>query len=407
MNQPDRTSNSVILTNANISPGECYDIVIIGAGPAGLNAGLHAVRANQRLSILLADMVVPWEQPIQCAEAVGRLGFEEAISVKPAWIRQTITSASFHAPDDTVITYSDKNGGYIIDRAVMQRDCVRELMNTGVTCVFNRRAVRISAMEHSGRIVEFQDGSMVRGRAVIDASGPIACLGKADGLAWKPPDLEPACFILAEADDDFPSDTVHIYMGSDCAPGGYAWMFPRGKGGANIGVLIGSCHRGKVNITSLLQAFLSRHFPGIRVVKRFAGAIPCGYQHGPTAVSGLIKTGDAASTVNPISRAGICEALLSGGQAGNHALLMLGADNEREMRRICASYMKGWNKKRGRRHEKLARAKNSLSKVPDADYNAAARALARIPPDRLTMSKIFRTALGRFPRLVWALRHLM
>jgi len=289
----------------------------------------------------------------------------------------------------------------------MQRDCVRDLMNNGVTCVFNRRAAGISAMERTGRIVEFDDGSSVCGRVVIDASGPIACLGKNDGLAWKPVDLEPAYFVLAEAAEGFPSDTVHIYIGRDCAPGGYAWMFPRGKECANIGVLIGSCHRGKANISSLLDTFIARRFPGIRIVKRFAGAIPCGCQHGPTTAPGLIKAGDAASTVNPISRAGICEALVSGGLAGDHALSMLGAENERDMRRICASSMKAWDKKRGNRHEKLARVKSSLAQVPDADYNAAALALARIPQADITMSKIFRTALGRFPRLVWALRHLM
>ncbi len=407
MGQPDGASNSVILTNAKISPGECCDIVVIGAGPAGLNAGLHAAQAKRKLSILLVDRVVPWEQPIQCAEAVGRLGFEEAIGVKPAWIRQVITRASFHAPDDTVITYTDRNGGYIIDRAVMQRDCVRDLITNGVTCIFNRRVTHISGMERSRRAVSFDDGSKVYGRVVIDASGPVACLGKDDGLAWKPPDLEPAYFVLAEGAEGCPADTVHIYMDRDCAPGGYAWMFPRGKGAATIGVLVGSCYKGKTNITSLLDTFLSRRFPGITVVKRFAGAIPCGYQHGPTVAPGLIKAGDAASAVNPVSRAGICEALLSGGLAGDHALLMLGAEKEREMRRICTSCVKAWDKKRGNRHGKLARVKKSLAQLPDADYNAAARVLARIPQNELTMSTIFRTALGRFPRLVWALRHLM
>ncbi|MBN2035383.1 MAG: hypothetical protein JW768_01455, partial [Chitinispirillaceae bacterium] len=76
-----------------------YDIVIIGAGPSGLNAGLHAVRSGATHSILLVDKVVPWEHPIRCAEAVGRLSLEDAIDVNPAWIRCVITSASFHSPD--------------------------------------------------------------------------------------------------------------------------------------------------------------------------------------------------------------------------------------------------------------------------------------------------------------------
>ncbi|MBN2188225.1 MAG: hypothetical protein JW699_02130, partial [Chitinispirillaceae bacterium] len=204
-----------------------------------------------------------------------------------------------------------------------------------------------------------------------------------------------------------PGDTVHLFVGRDLAPGGYAWMFPRGNGAANIGILIGSRFRGRVNRRRLLDAFLERRFPGVTVVNRFAGAIPCGFPRGPAAAPGLIKTGDATSAVNPISRAGICEALLSGRLAGGHALLMLEAKNEKEMRRAAASYEASWRKKRGGRHEKLARAKQSLAQVPDADYDRAAHALARIPRESLTMSTIFRTALSRFPRLAWSLRHLM
>ena len=405
MNQHDKMIPIPILTDAKLSPGECFDIVIIGAGPAGLNAGLHATRSGQRISILLLDKVVPWEHPIQCAEAVGRRGFEEAMNVRPAWIRQVINKASFHSPDNTTITYMDKNGGYIIDRAIMQRDCLQEIMNRGVTCALNRRVTHVSARERSMRAVEFSTGIRVYGRVVIDASGPAACLGKNDRLAWKPLDLEPADFVLVEG--DLSADTVHIYTSHDYAPGGYAWMFPRGRNSANIGVLIGSGYKGKVNIHRLLDAFITRHFPSITIVNRFAGAIPCGNRSGPTAAPGLIKTGDAASTVNPISRAGISEALLSGGLAGDHALQMLNAKDEQHLRRIARSYEAAWDKKRGARHKKLARVKNSLAQVPEADYNRAARALAQIPQDELTMSKIFRSALGRFPRLVWALRHLM
>jgi geranylgeranyl reductase family protein len=397
----------------SFTSGDRYDVIIIGAGPAGLNAGLHVVHSKKRLSVLLADAIVPWEQPIQCAEAIGRLGFNEAVEVKKAWIRQTITSASFHAPDGTVITYTDKNGGYIIDRAIMQKDLADELNRHGVVLHFNGRVTNIAPPVATGedgtmlRTVSFSDGSCAQGRIVIDASGPIGCFCKEEGVQAKPPDLEPACFIFAES-IDLPDDTVHIYAGSEIAPGGYAWVFPRGKGAANIGVVIGKRFKGKVNIRGLLDTFLAHHFPAIKVVSRFAGAIPCACgRKDPLTAWGLIKTGDAADTVNPVSRAGIAEALLSGGLAGDHALLMCDAANAREMRRIGKAYEKAWFEKRGKNHEKLARVKTSLASVPDRDYIAAAKALSQIPPDELTMSKIFQAALHRFPRLVWALRHLM
>jgi digeranylgeranylglycerophospholipid reductase len=399
-------SDSPISLDVKFSSGQRFDIVIVGAGPAGLNAGLHAIRGNRRLSILLIDKTVPWEHPIQCAEAVGRLGFEGAIDIKESWIRQAVKKASFHAPDGTAVTYTDRNGGYIIDRAAMQRDCAAALTDKGVECSLHRRAVRISAPDGGHRAVEFDDGTAVYGRVVIDASGPVACLSKEKPLVWRPMDLEPAYFIHARG-NGLPADTVHIYCNSVFAPGGYAWAFPRGNNEANIGILVGSRRNRKINITGLLDAFLELYYPGITIVNRFAGAIPCGFKSGPSAAPRLLKAGDAASTVNPISRAGICEALLSGGHAGDHALMMLEAKDEKGLRRAADDYESAWRKKLGSRHEKLARAKLSLARVPDADYDRAAHALARIPQESLTMSRIFRTALSRFPRLAWSLRHLM
>jgi len=55
----------------------------------------------------------------------------------------------------------------------------------------------------------------------------------------------------------------------------------------------------------------------------------------------------------------------------------------------------------------LAKVKNSLRAIPDSDYDRGAEALGAIDPQDMTMSKIFRASMSRFPRLVWAMRHLM
>jgi len=98
---------------------------------------------------------------------------------------------------------------------------------------------------------------------------------------------------------------------------------------------------------------------------------------------------------------------MSGGLAGSAAFDMLSAGSAGQMKKICKDYEKAWLEKRGARHLKLAKAKDSLAKVPDEDYNSAARALRNMPRNRISMAKIFGVSLSRFPRLVWALRHLM
>jgi len=384
-----------------------YDAVIIGAGPAGLNAGLHLTSIGSPISILLVDKVVPWERPIPCAEGVGRRGFEEALEVDPSWIRLVISKAVFHSPIGACVSYTDAHKGFIIDRAKMQRDLAAKLRNRGAEAVFGVKASRVSPPNEKGeREIAFAGGAAVSARTVIDASGPVSLLGRGEKICWKPYDLEPAYFVVAEnvqAEDD----AVWIYAGQDVAPGGYAWVFPRGGGAANIGVVVGKKFAKGVGIKARLGRFLERRFPKAKIVTEFAGSIPCGYRRGAIALPGLIKCGDAANATNPISRAGIVEALMSGALAGEAAFDMLGAENGKQFAKICKDYEKAWYEKRGARHLKLAKVKDSLAKVPDEDYNRAAESLRVMPSDVVSMAKIFGMSLGRFPRLVWALRHLM
>jgi geranylgeranyl reductase family protein len=384
-----------------------YDIIIIGAGPAGLSAGLH-VMSQKGISVLLIDKSTPWKYLIPCAEGVGKLGFEEAVPVRKEWIRQEIRKARFHAPNNNTIEYVDNNGGYIIDRSLMQSDIAAELESKGVECLYDTKVVAISPPEKSAfiRTVSLNNGKKINARVVIDASGPTSCFCKTEKISWKPEDLEPALFVHVE-DISIEPDTIHIYAGTQIAPGGYAWVFPRGENAANIGIVIGRKSIGSITLNTLLSNFLSTRFPNVKIVKRFAGPIPCNFKKTAISLPGLLKTGDAASTINPISRAGISEALLSGGLAGDHALKMLDTSDPRELKKICKSYENDWDVRRGNRHNKLARVKNALLSVPDEDYNKGAELLSKIPLEKMTMRKIFQASLGRFPRLVWALRHLM
>lgn len=385
---------------------ELYDIIIIGAGPAGLNAGMNITKAGLNVSVLIVDKTVPWDKPIPCAEGVGKLGFHGAVKLKPSWIRQEIYKAKFHSPDGSFVTYHDRHGGYIINRALMQQDMMVELTTGGVESILNKKVKHISTPNKGIREVFFDDGEKTSAKVIIDASGPIGGFGKTENISVKPIDLEPSYFAVVE-NISLENDCIHIYAGKKIAPGGYAWVFPRGENSANIGIVLGRDAVKQVNLRTVLEDFIAGNFPDAKILQRYAGTIPCDYKKVPIAIPGLIKAGDSASTVNPISRAGISEALLCGAMAGTAALRMLQAKSTRETRTICKEYQDEWYRKKGNRHHKLAKLKRSLAMIPDEDYNRGTQTLLSIPREELTLSKIFTVSLKRFPRLVWAMRHLV
>lgn len=388
-------------------PTTRFDIAIIGAGPAGLCAAHRICNLGSMPSVVLIDKTQPWEGPIACAEGVGRLGFTEVLSPVKQWIRSQVSKASFHSPDNTIVTYYDANKGYIIDRNRMQKDLADACRQRGVNCLLHHRVAAVTEPDPSGRReIIFADLTKLQAQVVIDCSGPLSKFGRQEQLPWKPLDLEAAYFALING-VDIETDAVHIYMHSSMAPSGYAWAFPRDATSVNVGIVLGSRVAKPVNIRKLLDEFITLHFPKGKIAQRFAGTIPCYRTRQAMAVPGLLKAGDAASTINPISRAGIVEAMMSGGLAGEKAVAMLGAADLRGMQRICNAYEKAWFEKRGKRHQKLAKVKNELAAITDAEFDNAAHTLARVPQQELTMSKIFRISLGRFPKLVWAMRHLM
>jgi digeranylgeranylglycerophospholipid reductase len=384
-----------------------YDIAVIGAGPAGLCAAYAIAEASSSAKVVLIDKTQPWNNPIACAEGVGRLGFHEALTPREEWVRCTVGSATYYAPNGTAVTYADSNKGYVINRNLMQRDLATMCADKGVECSFDTAVQNVSEpAPQGGRTIRLSNGTYISALVVIDCSGPLSKIGREESLAWKALDLEAAFF--AHIDNiKTETDTVRIFMSQEFAPGGYGWSFPRNDHSTNAGILIGSRFRKSANIRRNLDSFIKRYFSGGTVVGTFSGTIPCYSVRQPMALAGLLKAGDAASTVNPISRAGIVEAMLCGKLAGTTALQMLGAVSQRELVKFGKVYEKTWHEKRGKYHLKLARVKSEFCRISDPEFNAAATALSAVPQADLTMAKIFRISLGRFPRLVWAMRHLM
>lgn len=392
-----------------------YDFAVIGAGPAGLLAALtlalanHGKRTPREYSIALLDKRDPWREPVSCAEAVSAQGLREAVpKVEPAWIREPVDGVIFISPNGTRVTFRKPGSGLLIDRALMHRNLAEEGRRHGVHCNFRTRATAVSRYQGGWRTVKYEGEASgeLKARVVIDASGPGAGFGQGERIVQGDFDVEPALFALVRG-LEYPVNLIQMFFGRNYAPGGYAWLFPRDKDVANVGLVIGKKYAREAPARRTMMEFVRRAYPGAAVETLHGGAIPCGYTHQPLAVENLFKAGDAANMVNPISRAGILEAMMGGKLAAEAALEVIGLGGEAEKEPHYRLYKEKWDAAYGNANYRIHKAKGAFMDVADRTFDRAAGSLARIPEEKITMGRIFLTTLWTSPSLIWKMRSLI
>ncbi len=391
-----------------------YDVIVCGAGPAGLYAAFCLGKASSgRFSVLLLDKKLPWKEPVACAEAVSRRIFSRYWTPNESWVRTHLDGMIFTSPDMTRVVFTEEDCGLILDRAAFHHEMADRAASLGVECHFADRVERLSR-DVSGTWnldVRFDGGSRQLGaRVVIDATGPGGKLSRGvpglEDLEQGTFDLESAVFAIAE---NVPHDPkrVELFFGKKYFEGGYGWIFPRDGKRVNIGLVGGRAFLKSHPPLATLKRFIQNEFPEAKILEFFGGAIPCGQSERVIAAKGVFKAGDSASTVNPISRSGIVEALKSGMIAAESAVEWLSATSDEGRLAAEKNALSRWMKIQGRAHRNYHRAKGGFSSISDAQFDRAAHRLASVPGEKRTLFRIFWTVLSSSPGILWKMRSFL
>ena len=389
-----------------------YDVVVCGAGPAGLMAACTLGRLTSGARrVLLLDKKEPWKEPIFCAEAVSKGRLEKLWPADPSFVRGTLSGIYFTSPKRYRAEFYSKDCGLILNRSLFHKSIADGCKAAGVECRFDTVIKKLEKTADGWNVSVAVAGGAVEtlsAAAVIDATGPscrltrnIECL---KGIESGDTDLEPAIFAVAEG-IEHSKEHIELFFGSEFEAG-YGWIFPRDGVEVNIGFVLGKEVEHKEPLRKKLLDFIARDYPQAKVKAVYGGMIACGQSTKPMAKCGLFKAGDAASCVNPISRSGIVESLLCGKIVAESVKEWLEESGEKRSA-IEARVLDRWMAALGKKHLQVANAKIGFNKISDAQFDRAAKNLSKLPREKQTLLRIFLTVLWSCPSLIWKMRSFL
>jgi len=197
---------------------------------------------------------------------------------------------------------------------------------------------------------------------------------------------------------DFNPDAIYLQFSNAIAPGGYAWIFPKAVGVANVGLGLVALKTNGRNAREYLDAWIARRFPNGARTGYTVGGVIVHTTIKKTYADGVMVAGDAAHMINPLSGGGIVNAMKAGRLAGRTAAAAICAGDTSERR--LATYHDAWMQLLGEDHLKYYRIKQALENVDDASFNKLAQTVNKIPPGKRTIGRVFTHALIRHPQLI-------
>lgn len=354
------------------------DVLVIGAGPAGSTAAKHAALGGAQ--VIVIDKKSEIGSPKRCAEGVSKDGLKK-LGIEPSsrWVTREATGVRMVSPNGTAVNLTEDKvklpeAGYILERKIFDKHMAMDAARAGARIMVKTLATGmrreddqvVVTAENMGKELE------IKAKIVIAADGPESRVGRWAGLrtALAPKNMEScAQFEMAGVQMAEP-DCIEFHFGS-VAPGGYAWIFPKGDDIANVGLGILTTRTDKTAYQHLLEFVESNPATqNAQPVELNVGGDPVGGLLKKKVADNVLVTGDAASMVNPLTGGGIISGMLGGRIAGQVAAQAM-ADGDYSHKNLKV-YEKLCDDELGESFKKYLKAKEYLLSLSDGELDEIA-----------------------------------
>jgi geranylgeranyl reductase family protein len=301
-----------------------YDVIVVGAGPAGSTAAKYL--AEKGFNVLLVDKErFPREKP--CGGGIPINTFKRFSYLNEYKLIECYSYGGFiHSPS---LKYSMKFSSEqpivaMVSREEFDNGLVNIAIDSGTQFMDGKKVQDLQITDDKVRIT-LQDGSYLESKMLVGADGIPSIIAKRSGLASKEKMVNVCIFQEYEVGekimDEYSTEKrlSHIHLQYDGVPG-YAWIFPK-KDRFNIGIGEFMPYRKhstkKVRLIDVYKSYFQllkqkRLVPKDLDIGKCKGGIVPVFPLDKTYSNRLILCGDAAGFINPISGGGIYFAMASG-----------------------------------------------------------------------------------------------
>jgi digeranylgeranylglycerophospholipid reductase len=296
------------------------EVIIIGAGPAGLIAAKNL--AESHIEYLLIDRDEKPGTTKPCGGFIPSSTLERFMvpriegqhridAVRMKFPGMEVSSIQFDAPL-----------GVNVSRAALAKALLNEILGIREQSMLGTSVERIETDTEWCRVTVMKDGNktILESRLVIDASGANPVSQRFLPLREKISNSQMGYGLQyhVEVEKELEGSNTFLY-GSEFSPGGYCWIFPRGNiAVVGTGGLVKNVRENERRPHEYLDSLLKEEEPfrselaGGKIIKKDSALMPlCGVIR-PSYGKRIILVGDAAGHCSPISGEGIHYSMVGG-----------------------------------------------------------------------------------------------
>lgn len=377
-----------------------YDVVVVGAGPAGSVAARFA--AVEGATVLMLERDREPGIPVRCAEGVSHNGIEPFIDIDKRWIASQIDIAKLTSPNGESAFMHNNGVGYVLERRIFDTALCELAAEKGVQLITKANVVGLIKKNDKIRGVKFRymgETKEVECDLVIAADGTESRVGRWAGIktAVSLRDID-TCVQYTLAGLDLKRNTCEFYFGNEVSPGGYIWIFPKSDKTANVGIGIAGHLSHKKGPKEYLDEFVNKRFPNATITYTVYGSVPTSATLKDIVKDNIMLVGDAARQVNPITGGGVVQVMVAARIAGRVAAEAVKKGSFQA--KFLKKYRREWDKTLGNTQKVMHSMKEKFLFMTDERFNNLVKFCQKIPAEKFSLKALFTEAVKGDPKLM-------